>query len=227
MTISTIDRPESAQVAPPSIQPQVSARDVARCLDAVNALVAILGPSGDVEWANAAFARAHGRPRARVLGALPHDLYQGDRLRELESVFRTTRESGKGLQFRDLRDGQAFEFIVRAIDGSRVLIVGNPIAATPDEADIPQQECERTELKSVSWGRLDKLSKREREVLVLLGSGMTIKQIAEKLGRSEKTIEGHRDSIYRKIAVNNRAELAMLAIRAGLIPAAVKKDVSA
>jgi DNA-binding NarL/FixJ family response regulator len=63
------------------------------------------------------------------------------------------------------------------------------------------------------------LSKREREVFGLLASGMTIKQVAESLGRSEKTIEGHRDSIYRKLNVGNRAEIAILAMEAGLMPA--------
>ena len=65
--------------------------------------------------------------------------------------------------------------------------------------------------------RVANLSKREREVFGLLASGRTIKQVADSLGRSEKTIEGHRDSIYRKLNVKNRAEIAILAMEAGLL----------
>ena len=63
----------------------------------------------------------------------------------------------------------------------------------------------------------DLLTAREREVLQLLAEGKTIKQIAEQLFLSIKTIYTHRDQIMKKLHVENMAELTKLALRDGLI----------
>jgi DNA-binding NarL/FixJ family response regulator len=65
-------------------------------------------------------------------------------------------------------------------------------------------------------GDLDVLSPRELEVLALLGQGLSIKEIAGILFRSEKTIGRHRDSIGAKLGLRNKVELADMARRAGL-----------
>lgn len=62
------------------------------------------------------------------------------------------------------------------------------------------------------------LTKREREVLALLGQGFSIPEIAEQLCRSQKTIESHRQSMGKKLGVHNRVELARIAIASGLSP---------
>ena len=63
----------------------------------------------------------------------------------------------------------------------------------------------------------DLLTSREREILQLLAEGKTIKQIAELLFLSIKTIYTHRDQIMKKLHVENMAELTKLALRDGLI----------
>ena len=55
-------------------------------------------------------------------------------------------------------------------------------------------------------------------MLALIGRGYSIPQIAEKLFRSQKTIETHRQSLGRKLGVGNRVELARIAIQTGLSP---------
>ena len=62
------------------------------------------------------------------------------------------------------------------------------------------------------------LTQRELQVLAFIGRGYSIPQIAEKLFRSQKTIETHRQSLGRKLGVSNRVELARIAIQAGLAP---------
>lgn len=59
---------------------------------------------------------------------------------------------------------------------------------------------------------LDVLSDRELEVLQLLGSGLGSVEVAEKLGRSVKTIEAHREHIKTKLALKNATELMRFAI---------------
>lgn len=65
------------------------------------------------------------------------------------------------------------------------------------------------------------------QVLALIGRGLSIPQIAEKLFRSQKTIETHRHSLGRKLGVSNRVELARIAIQEGLAPLDDGRAVSA
>lgn len=55
--------------------------------------------------------------------------------------------------------------------------------------------------------RLDQLSKREREVMELVASGMSNKAMAEALEVSVRTIEVHRASVYEKLDVQSAVEL--------------------
>ena len=54
------------------------------------------------------------------------------------------------------------------------------------------------------------LSKREREVLRLIGKGMSNKQIADTLYISTRTVKFHVSSIFDKLHVKNRTEAALM-----------------
>lgn len=60
-------------------------------------------------------------------------------------------------------------------------------------------------------------SEREKEVLVLIASGFTNKEIADKLFTSRRTVEGHRQSMINKAKVRNSAELIRFAVKFQLI----------
>jgi two-component system, NarL family, sensor kinase len=62
----------------------------------------------------------------------------------------------------------------------------------------------------------DQLSDREREVLVLVADGMANKQIARRLGISERTVKAHLTSIFQRIGVTDRTQAALWAERNGL-----------
>lgn len=65
--------------------------------------------------------------------------------------------------------------------------------------------------------RASALSKREREVLRLVADGNSNKQIAQKLGITERTVKFHVTSIRSKLGAENRAQAVALAAQRGLL----------
>ena len=61
--------------------------------------------------------------------------------------------------------------------------------------------------------RLDLLTAREREVMVLVTSGMLNKQIASKLGTSEITVKIQRGSVMGKMQAGSVGDLAKMSER--------------
>ena len=64
---------------------------------------------------------------------------------------------------------------------------------------------------------VNELSEREREVLDLIASGATNREIAERLFLSPHTIKEHTSTLYRKLKARNRAEAVRRAERLGLL----------
>jgi NarL family two-component system response regulator LiaR len=62
------------------------------------------------------------------------------------------------------------------------------------------------------------LTGREREVLALVVEGLSNLQIARRLGISPSTARFHVSTILSKLGAANRAEVAALAVKHGLIP---------
>lgn len=64
---------------------------------------------------------------------------------------------------------------------------------------------------------LGKLTGREREVLLLVGNGLSDLDISRKLGVSTRTIRNHITQIESKLQLANRTEIALFALRNGLV----------
>lgn len=65
--------------------------------------------------------------------------------------------------------------------------------------------------------KLEKLTKRELQVLKLLSIGKLNRQVAEELEISERTVKNHVSNIFKKIDVKDRTQAAVFAIRNNLI----------
>ena len=63
------------------------------------------------------------------------------------------------------------------------------------------------------------LTTREREVVQLLAEGRSNKEVADRLGISARTAEGHRSEIMRKLKLSSLADLVRFAIRNGIVQA--------
>lgn len=63
----------------------------------------------------------------------------------------------------------------------------------------------------------DGLTARERELLILIARGFVVKEIARLLQLSEKTVRNHISSMYHKLAIYDRSQLVIYALKKGLV----------
>ena len=72
---------------------------------------------------------------------------------------------------------------------------------------------QREEAKKI----VEVISKRETEIVKMVAAGLRNKEIALKLNIGEGTVKTHLHTIYEKLGVHGRVELAMYAIERGII----------
>lgn len=83
------------------------------------------------------------------------------------------------------------------------VIVGNLCALCEPAADM---------FTIYLWpaGPLDRLTQREREIVIAVAQGLSFKQAAKKIGLAPSTVANHLYRVYRKLGVYSRTELAAL-----------------
>lgn len=82
----------------------------------------------------------------------------------------------------------------------------------PSIASLLVNDIGRVEENS-DFQRIESLTKREYEVLILIAEGLNNKDIADKLYISEKTVKNHVSSIFKKLDVNDRIQAAIFAFK--------------
>ncbi|MEV7645949.1 response regulator transcription factor [Streptomyces rubiginosohelvolus] len=92
--------------------------------------------------------------------------------------------------------------VVMSPKASRALLRSHPRVGVFKDADI---------------SRVNLLSKRERDVLVLVAEGLSNADIATRVHLSVSTIKDHVSSILTKLRMSSRVQAALLAERAGLL----------
>jgi two-component system invasion response regulator UvrY len=75
-----------------------------------------------------------------------------------------------------------------------------------------------------SINREKDLSENELQFLKLCCTELTYKEIAEKMFKSPRTIDGYRDQLFVKLGATTRSGLVMYAIKTGLVPINGKED---
>jgi DNA-binding NarL/FixJ family response regulator len=95
---------------------------------------------------------------------------------------------------------------IRAVNAGRNLMTAEDLAATLDDHRQPMLDEGAAALTA-----------REKDLLRLLASGVTTTEdLADQLYISHKTVKNHLANIYEKLAVGDRAQAAVEAIRLGL-----------
>ncbi len=136
-------------------------------------------------------------PRTRVLVLTMHE--------EDEYVVQVARAGARGYLVKNAATSELVEAI-RTVAAGNVYFGPYATKVLVDQLQQPQPEDPYGEL-----------SAREREVLHLVVDGLTIKEIARRLGISAKTAENHRSRVLAKLGVRNSAELVRYAVRKRLV----------
>ncbi|MBC8873069.1 MAG: response regulator transcription factor [Planctomycetes bacterium] len=98
----------------------------------------------------------------------------------------------------------AIDFVEKPVDGPSILRLVE--RALEKDSQRRRQVADRAEIEA----RIERLSRREREVMELLYAGKSMKRIAAELGISVQTVAKHRAQILEKMEVDGVAELARI-----------------
>ncbi|MEV0420772.1 response regulator transcription factor [Streptosporangium canum] len=132
-------------------------------------------------------------PRVLVLTSV------GDR----EDVAPAMRAGASGFLYKDV-DPAALVQAIRAVHGGQVLLA-------PEAAEA------MLSAPAPAAGRyVAPLTDRELEVLTLIASGRSNREIARELAVAEKTVKTHVSNVLMKLGVQDRTQAALYAVRHGL-----------
>lgn len=125
-----------------------------------------------------------------------------------EYVFEALRAGASGFLTKDVEPADLRAAVRTVAEGNALLTpsvtrrVVNAFAAAPHAA--PDRS------------RLDVLSDRERDVLALVGEGLSNQEIADRLYLSPLTAKTHVSRIMQKLSARDRAQLVVVAFQTGL-----------
>ncbi|MFF1823270.1 response regulator [Kribbella sp. NPDC058245] len=145
--------------------------------------------------------RLAGGPRVLILTTFDLDEYVYDALRAGASGFLLKRSSRDEL-----------------INAVRVIAAGDALLAPPVTRRLIDRFAD-TRLDPAVAARLDVLTAREREVLVLVAKGNSNAEVAEELHLTEHTVKTHVSRMLTKLGLRDRVQAVILAYDAGLVTA--------
>lgn len=90
------------------------------------------------------------------------------------------------------------------------------MAVSPPPSPQPNQEAVPVNSAGVNQALLAELTRREREVLALIGEGLSNAAIAQQLSISPDTVKSHVRAVLEKLGVRDRTQAAVFAVRANL-----------
>jgi DNA-binding NarL/FixJ family response regulator len=132
-----------------------------------------------------------------------------------EYVYSALRAGASGFLVKDM----ALDSILDAV---RVAASGDAIIAPSVTRKLIAEFALRPEVAAAAAGRgnkalLDGVTEREREVLTLVGRGLSNSEIAEELFISAATAKAHVARLFTKLGARDRVQLVITAYEAGLV----------
>ncbi|GIF03959.1 response regulator [Actinoplanes siamensis] len=127
-----------------------------------------------------------------------------------EYVYGALRAGASGFLLKDTPPAE----LLRAI---RVVAAGEALLAPKVTRKLISEFARRPQSERPIPRRLDGVTEREREVLTLIGRGLSNAEIAEHLALSLATVKTHVGRIIAKLEVRDRAQLVIVAYETGLV----------
>lgn len=125
-----------------------------------------------------------------------------------ERIFSALKAGAVGYLLKNVAPDELRATVERAAEGEPIL--------SGEIAGRVLREFEREREEDTLREELTGLTPREEEVLKLLATGESNREIAKRLFLSEQTVKNHVASIFRKLHVNDRTKAALLAVKMGL-----------
>ncbi|MGK3207198.1 LuxR C-terminal-related transcriptional regulator [Amycolatopsis sp. MEPSY49] len=124
-------------------------------------------------------------------------------------ILRALRDGASGYVLRSARRNELIKVVRLAADGHAVLSpdASRRLVSAATRLSGPRDE---------RLAGVDRLSAREREVLVGIGSALSNAEIATRLGVAEPVVRGLVDQVVRKLGCTHRTEAGLLAYERGL-----------
>ncbi len=105
------------------------------------------------------------------------------------------------------KDTQAANLIQALRDAQRGVRYVSPQVLQKVRKDVP----------SAAGTKPGSLTPREEEIVKLLAEGHSVKECAQRLGVSAKTVEAHKFNLMRKLGIHNKAQLVTYAIQMKIV----------
>lgn len=119
-----------------------------------------------------------------------------------------------------VRDAGARGYLLKSVETEELLKAINTVLKGniyySNEIALKLLEANEKHKDSNRIGKI-KLTRRELEILKLIGMELSTTQIAEKLFISKKTVDSHRQNLHRKLNVKNTAGLVNMAHKMNLL----------
>lgn len=180
---------------------------------------AMLNPRDAVVWVHS----SRGQGRTTLIDRFVTTLGDGHntiRDRERKELLDLARRVGQPVQINGMAEGRWTRTIYRPLRDAHngemwILVTCRPICEyCPGQVHLSEAVTFRS--RTDDLGELSALTERELQILRLIGKGLSTRQMASQLHRSEKTIEAHRLRLGQKLKGQTRVELARTAIRSGI-----------
>lgn len=127
---------------------------------------------------------------------------------DAERVFAALKAGAVGYLLKNVSPDEIRATVERAATGEPML--------SGEIAGRVLREFEREREEEHFREQLAALTPREEEILKLLATGESNREIGKRLFISEQTVKNHVASIFRKLQVNDRTKAALLAVKLGL-----------
>lgn len=134
-----------------------------------------------------------------------------------EQMLHAIRAGASAYFPKDVDPEELIRAVHQASQGNYVLndaVLGKPQVATWLLSQFEQMQVTGTQDSEFAF---QPLSTREMEILSCITRGQSNKEIAQELGISRQTVKNHMTSILRKLAVNDRTQAAVYALRRGWV----------